>query len=224
MNKFTSVLFDFDGTIANTAADVWASVDYGFDRCGYYLPKSFSRDNRNLALPIDEMAKRLYPGISESDCRRIRGSVNNHYRYVTSYDKTVLYDGIAELLGFLKNKSIPTGILSNKGHMSLGRILEKKGWGWYFDDYCGAKDSEGDVTTKEERLKRFSSGFDTTRCVYIGDTAWDVTAAKQNGFMSVGVLYGDGDRDELLLQKPDVVCETSRELRDYFIGELDTNA
>lgn len=216
MGRFSAVIFDFDGTVARTAEDVWGSVRYGFEQCGRELPAEFSGDNRNLFQSPGEMMELLYPGSGPALCQRVDQEVAHHYREVTTHPNTVLFPGIRELLELLLEEKIPTGILSNKAHPALGRVLELKGWGRYFTSYRGSLESDGDLGDKVHRLAEYKKQFDMSNAVYIGDSASDVIAAKANGFLSIGLLYGDGDGELVRQSGPDVLCAAPEELLAYF--------
>lgn len=215
--EFTAVLFDFDGTLADTAADVWDSVAYGFTVCGLTLDPDFSGDPRNLAMPVTRMVELLYPELPEEVGQRVRQNVNYHYQYISQYEKTVLYDGILELLQWLKSRHIPMGILSNKTHDALERVLEIKGWRQYFDAVQGTEPKPVELD-KVQRLGAFAKRFSGRPVAYVGDSPWDVEAARGNGLFSVGVLYGDGDAALVQAAKPDVVCVTPAALKEFFTG------
>lgn len=214
MRQFSAVLFDFDGTLAYTAADVWDSVRYGFSRFGLELPDAYARDDRNLAKPVEVMVSELYPQVGDDVGTAVNQAVSDHYRNLSAYTNTVLYPGIQNTLALLKENGIPVGILSNKGHLSLGRILKMKGWLHYFTSYCGTLDT--DTRRKAGRLESYSKNFDLTNSVYIGDSASDVYAARENGLQTIGVLYGDGDSENLISSQPDVVLASSEALYRYF--------
>ena len=216
MHKYTAVIFDFDGTIAYTAKAVWNSLRYGFEKAGLVLPQDYSSDDRNLANTVYEMVENFYPQASDDILKIVADGVNEHYRYLSEYPDTVLYPHIRELLLYLKSADIPTGILSNKGHYSLGRILKTKDWMRYFTSYCGVKDDDEEVKEKGDRLKDYLTLFDTTDCIYIGDSAGDVRAAEYNKIPCIGVLYGDGDKRLVVESKPDYICETPADLLKFF--------
>lgn len=216
MGRFSAVIFDFDGTVARTAEDVWGSVRYGFEQCGRELPAEFSGDNRNLFQSPGEMMELLYPGSGPALCQRVDQEVAHHYREVTTHPNTVLFPGIRELLELLLEEKVPTGILSNKAHPALGRVLELKGWDRYFTSYRGSLPTDGDLGDKVHRLRNYMKSFDVTNAAYIGDSAWDVVAAKANGLLSIGLTYGDGDGEQVKESGPDVLCTTPEELLEYF--------
>ena len=216
MAKFSAVIFDFDGTVARTAEDVWGSVRYGFESCGLVLPESFSGDSRNLFQSPGEMVEKLYPGTDPNLGQRVDEAVSHHYREVTTHPNTVLFPGIRELLELLLEERVPMGILSNKPHPALGRVLAIKGWDRYFTSYRGSLPTDGDLGDKVHRLRDYMRSFDVTNAAYIGDSAWDVVAAKENGLLSIGLTYGDGDGELVRESGPDVLCTTPEELLAYF--------
>lgn len=216
MGKFSAVIFDFDGTVARTAEDVWASVRYGFECNALTLPPDFSGDSRNLFQSPGEMVEKLYPGSDPVLGQRVDQAVAHHYREITTHPNTVLFPGIQELLELLLERGVPTGILSNKAHPALGRVLELKGWGRYFTSYRGSLPTDGDLGDKVHRLRNYMKSFDVTNAAYIGDSASDVIAAKENGLLSIGLTYGDGDGELVRESGPDVLCTTPEELLEYF--------
>lgn len=216
MEQFSAVLFDFDGTVARTAEDVWASVRYGFEVCGLELPAAYAADSRNLFNSPGEMMGRLYPHSGADLRRKADEAVAHHYRDLNPHANTVLFPGIRELLELLLEEGIPTGILSNKAHPALGRVLAVKGWDRYFTSYRGSLDSDGDLSDKVKRLGNYMKSFDVTNAVYIGDSASDVVAAKANGLRAIGLTYGDGDGELVKKSGPDILCTVPEELLAYF--------
>lgn len=216
MEKFSAVLFDFDGTVAHTADDVWESVKYGFETCGLELPAAYMADSRNLYYSAGEMARQLYPETNAALEESINAAVARHYRTITTYPHTVLFPGIRELLELLLREGIPTGILSNKPQPALERVLTMKGWDRYFTSYRGTLPTDGDQYGKVERLADYMKSFDLSHAVYIGDSYGDVDAAKANGLRSIGLTYGDGDGELVKKSGPDILCTAPEELLAYF--------
>lgn len=216
--NFSSVLFDFDGTLADTAEDVWDSVSYGFSVCGLKLDPAFRMDARNLSMSVPQMVELLYPRLPAEIGQQVRLHVNYHYQYLSKYDKTVLYDGIQELLQWLVDRGTLVGILSNKTHDALDRILKVKGWRRYFGPVQGTESRPVELDNKVQRLKEFANKFGGVTPVYVGDSPWDVEAAKVNGLFSIGVLYGDGDSALVRAAEPDVICSTPDALKKFFMG------
>ena len=220
MHRYSAVLFDFDGTLADTAKDVWDSVRYGFGKNGLSIPDNYAADDRNLAKLNEQIVAELYPGSPEALGRQVAADVAHHYRNLNTYPRTQLYPYIKELLSALRAAQIPTGILSNKSHTSLGRILKEKGWLDYFDSYRGTLDSDNDTLGKVDRLRNYMAAFDTSDAVYIGDSAGDVEAAKANGLYVIGAVSSLG-KTAFCMQMAD---QLARQGRDVLVFSLEMMA
>lgn len=56
--EYRCLLWDFDGTLADTGSDVWNSLTYAARRAGGAIDDLYMRDDANLADPMDEIAAR----------------------------------------------------------------------------------------------------------------------------------------------------------------------
>ena len=62
--EYRCLLWDFDGTLADTGSDVWNSLTYAARRAGGAIDDLYMRDDANLADPMDEIMRHVipYPG------------------------------------------------------------------------------------------------------------------------------------------------------------------
>ena len=200
--KYKIVVWDFDGTLADTAMDVWASLDYAAQQCGGKLPTSF-KSRSNLSLPINKIYSMVfpYPG----------GDMSKHF------EQTVLYPGIKNLLSSLQKNGVANYIVTMKPEQALKSILMNKGWHSYFegslspDSYYESLQRE---MTKAEMIANVivQTDFDKQDYVYIGDTWSDVEASRENQIDCIGVTYGDGDEEMLLSSKPKYCARSVEEI------------
>lgn len=217
------VLWDFDGTLADTGADVWASLAYAAGRCGGKLPEGFVCDDANLGMPMAEIFRRVEPFPGPGAFDRFDEDVRVHYRMINDYPRTRLYPGVLGLLGRLRRERIRSAIVTNKPRQALERLLEAKGWsslfdGWITPDWpvsrldglayggcAGGSGTGTDGMDKTAMIARMIARFAATpaECVYVGDTWSDVDAAHANGVSCIAVTYGDGDTEALLARSPE---------------------
>ena len=211
--RFEGVIFDFDGTIAYTAEDVWRAVDYAVELEGHKIDPAFRSVHTNLSKPVRQMYEEIFGGsISDEMFERLCENLDKHYRYITDYPTTYMYEGMEPILQKLRELGIPTGIVTNKGEFSLRRILDIKGWGRYFDFLLGC-DSLGDGYKKPQLMAHMlENDFPGKSCVYIGDSYSDVTSSRANGIPCIGLTYGDGDPEALRAEDPDWVCDDLTEV------------
>jgi phosphoglycolate phosphatase len=183
-----AVLFDFDGTLADTAPDLGAAVNW-------------LRTQRNLeALPIDEV--RPYASMGARGLLRIGfGMTPEHPEYLgmreaflTRYEQklfeeTTLFPGIAELLGKLRQRGIAWGIVTNKAMRFASRIVEALA---LEPDclVCGdstpyLKPNPASLLLAAQKLK-----LEPSNCCYLGDDLRDMQAASAAGMRPIAVEWG----------------------------------
>lgn len=223
MGRADAVIFDFDGVIADTRADVWDSVEYAANAVGGVMDREFMEDTSHVALPEEELFRHIRPlppgNLFDVFCSNIK----THYRTMNPFHKTRMYPGLEEIFRYLAKQGIAWAVVSSKPEPALKRLVEVKGWEELMP-VCYSLDSVPGADTKqavygylmEHELKH-------RHPVCIGDTWSDITAARICGFPAVAVLYGDGDRTALLREKPDHTAGDGWELfgviKELTLGE-----
>lgn len=214
-----AVFWDFDGTIADTCKDVWASLQYAAGGMGSSFSEDFMSEDCNLSLPMCEILAHAVPPLGPDLLGAFDECVSVHYRTLSNHELTEFYPGVEDVLQGLGECGIPRWIVTNKPQVALARLLRKKGWSHYFDG-CVSPDSLGPEEASKTQMLRAALervGADPARCCMIGDSWGDVFAAREAGVLSVAVTYGDGDVEKLLVQKPDVVVTDSVELQGLLL-------
>jgi phosphoglycolate phosphatase len=111
-----------------------------------------------------------------------------------------VYDGVEQLLSELRAQGICIAVATAKQEHFAERILEEFKLAQFFETICGT-DHDGERTTKAqvvaEVLQRLGiEDRDSVRMV--GDRHHDAHGASVHGVSTIGVLWGYGDRDELI--------------------------
>ena len=205
MSKYEVVLWDFDGTLAYTSADVWTSLIYAAGQCNGALPVAYMEDDSNLGKSVKEIFREITPYPGDEMFEKYDNLVTVHYRKMNEFKKTYLYPGICELLGRLNEKGVVNYIITMKPQEALERILRNKDWERLFDGWISPDSvSEDNLQSKGEMIAHIIEqiGCEKEDCVYIGDTWSDAAASHENGIDCIAVLYGDGDREKLTAQNP----------------------
>ena len=96
--KYKVILWDFDGTLANTGADVWDSLEYAAGKLGGSMDEKFKSCDSNLGKPMREIFRQVHPFPGEEKLATFDEWVTIHYRTISEYPKTELYPGIREIL------------------------------------------------------------------------------------------------------------------------------
>jgi len=125
--------------------------------------------------------------------------------------KLVKMPGVDEALAYLQGKGaalgVATGNLEAIGWIKI-EVLDLRHWfsfGGFSDNY----DVRSDMIAHAIRLAHNHAGPDATVCV-VGDTPFDISAARANGLPTIAVATGNFSFDQLMEHEPEV-CTTTLE-------------
>lgn len=207
----SAVMFDLDGTLADTLGDIAAAANHALSEMGFatYEVPSY----RYLA---GQGVRRLFAdAIGEEDERTITALVARFKAYYAlhRYDTTGPYDGIPELLDALTQRGTTLAVLSNKPHEATCDMIERLFKRWPFAAVFGHQ--EGQVLKPDPTVAcRITEdlGIPPAAWIYVGDTRVDMETGRSAGFYTVGVTWGFRDAAELRTSGADVVVESPAEL------------
>lgn len=210
--KFDAVLFDFDGTIADTGVGVFNSIRLATASMGF-KPLNEKTLRTFIGPPLSDSFKREL-GLSDEQCKT---AVE---RYRETYGKRgifqlELYDGIEDLLRELKQNGIKVGVASSKPKKFINRILDFLNFGGLVD-FVSAPSLEDEASSDKASLIRNAAeafGADKSRAVMVGDRHFDVNGARLAGVTSIGVTYGYGSEEELRNAGADYIANSVADIR-----------
>lgn len=212
MSNFDAVLFDFDGTVADTGEGVFLCVRYAIDAHGLEQPSD--KDIRKfIGPPMIVSYHTLYPQLSDDEIQSLMQSYREKYAEVGLY-KYKLYDGITELLKKLNGNGIKTAVASSKPQEALKNIIKVSGIDKYFDCIVGADRNYTDsdkATIVEEAIKR-TGVTDKSRVLMVGDRKYDIVGAHKAGIACAAVLFGYGSQEEFDEYRADYVVNSFKEV------------
>ena len=132
--KYTTIFFDLDGTIIDSGEGVSNSVLYALERFG--IKETKENALKFIGPPLAESFKEFYGFDSEKATRGIK-IYREYYREKGIYE-CYLYDGIKELLGWLKSEGYKVVLCTSKPEEYAHRVLNYFGILDLFDFACGA--------------------------------------------------------------------------------------
>jgi len=217
MSNFDAVLFDFDGTVADTGEGVFLCVRHAIEVHGLKQP-SDSEIRRFIGPPMIVSYRTLYPQLCDDEIQSLMQSYREKYAEVGLY-KYKLYDGITELLRKLNEAGIKTAVASSKPQEALTNIIKVSGIDKYFDCIVGADKNYTDsdkATIIEEAIRR-TEVTDRSRVLMVGDRKYDIVGAHKAGVACAAVLFGYGSREEFDEYKADYIVESFKEVENLVI-------
>lgn len=184
------ILFDFDGTLADTAPDLGAAANRQRIRAGFEpLPLEVLRPYSSAgARGLLRCALNLMPTDEAYEAHRVQ--FLKDYEAAMTVD-TCLFDGVPELLAQIKNEGMAWGIVTNKATYLATPIVKALG----LAQECAVLVC-GDTTahSKPHPLPLLhaaqQAGYNVERCLYVGDDLRDIQAAQAAGMPSIAAAYG----------------------------------
>jgi phosphoglycolate phosphatase len=184
------ILFDFDGTLADTAPDLGAAANRQRTRAGLEpLPLEVLRPYSSAgARGLLRCALNLMPTDETYEAHRVQ--FLKDYEAAMTVD-TCLFDGVPELLAQIKDEGMAWGIVTNKATYLATPIVQALG----LAQDCAVLVC-GDTTAhaKPHPLPLLhaaqQAGYDVERCLYVGDDLRDIQAAQAAGMPSIAAAYG----------------------------------
>ncbi len=219
MNNFDAVIFDFDGTVADTGRGVFRCIKESLAKSG--LP------------PLSEASLRTFIGPPLHDSFRRECHIDDdelvetlvrQYREVYSASgiyEFEIYDGMESLFRDLRDADIKIGIASSKPEDFINIILEKTGLKKYFDIAAGSdpRYADCDKTTIIRTCISKLSLPEGSRHLMVGDRCFDIEGAHNAGLPCAAVLFGYGSREEFERYKADYIVSTAEELKSIVISK-----
>lgn len=130
----------------------------------------------------------------------------------TSLYRIEAYDGMKELLEYLKSKDIKIAVVTNKGHDRAIENIEMVYGKGYFDKITGEQDGmKRKPDPAGALLTAAALGAAPSECLYFGDTNTDMQTGLNAGMDTVGVTWGFRDREELEPFHPKFIIDDPRE-------------
>lgn len=218
MNRLA--LFDCDGTLVDSQANICLAMEHAFREVGMVPPPRPSI-RRIVGLSLLEIMRTLLP---EADSSAHADMVE---QYRASYlilrnnglEHEPLYDGMAGMLSKLDEHGWKLGVATGKSDRGLERCLDHHAIKNLFVTLQTADrhPSKPDPSMVIEAMA--DAGADSKSTVVIGDTVYDILMSKAAGCRSIGVSWGYHPIAELREAGADKIAETMNELEE-FLGEM----
>ncbi len=220
--KFKAVIFDFDGTLVDTCADIALCINEMLSHYGYEN-KTNEQVKAALCFGPVKLVYNVLPSEVANDSKLLDECVEFYRgKYNVSENKlTYPYDGIINLLTVLKENGIKIAINTNKNSFQTRNIVSGIFADETFDKIVGFSDSRPAKPNPCGALMIANElGIEPCDIVYIGDSHVDIKTAKNAGMSSVGVSWGYRSRDVLEKENPDYIADNVAQLSEYILSNI----
>ena len=213
--RYKNIFLDLDGTVVKSDPGITRGLTYMFNHLGIPVPEE-SELFKFIGPPVKYVLKEY----------GIHGEANDkaYALYREYYDKKgiyemELYEGMAELLEELNKASAAVHMATAKRENQTEIALEHMKVRHYFKHvFCAEADKN--ILLKKDILKKALDvmGEFPDAPVMIGDRDVDIVGGKENGFDTIGVLFGYGSEKEIKGSRPTHIAADMANLRELLLG------
>ena len=213
---WSTVLFDLDGTIVDSASDITASLAHMFTELGLDVPSDDVL--RSYVGPPLLDSLRLTAGFDDAEAWEALNVYRDHY--ADHVLRSPVFPGVAGVLERLHAAGVPVALATSKPESMAREVLDHAGLTQYFTVITGASDDE-ELSTKadvvREALRRLRDrGVDVSNTVMVGDRGYDTLGAGANGVPTILVEWGYGSPAEA--SDAMAVVHSTDQLRNLLLG------
>ncbi len=198
-HRYKAMIFDLDGTLADTIKDLIDAVNKALTDHG--LPTHTYDEGRKLiGRGVRNLMMRALPEDHPKDAAFIDNITDLMMSYYSRQcvHRTKAYPGIEDLLRYLNYQKIPCAVVTNKPEDTAKFIIEKLFFHWPFKIIVGQSERfprKPDPTALLHVIEQL--GVEAKECIYVGDSSVDYQTAKNAGVLPVLSLWGYGNADVL---------------------------
>ncbi|EPD77892.1 MULTISPECIES: HAD family hydrolase [Atopobiaceae] len=208
------VIFDFDGTLADTMPGITQTARKVFTEIG--MTEEEMGDIRRIVGPPFPYAFEMVYGMNRAQAE----AVTKRYREIYAVEGTwPLFEGIYPLLDDLKRAGKLVAIASSKKQDLVLRGVKDNRLEGVLDACVGRRDEA--ESTKVQAIADVMNKLqvDTEHAVMVGDRMYDIDAARPNDVPCVGVLYGNTTvKQELIDHGAAAIVDNVPELHHVLLG------
>lgn len=217
--RFAHVVFDFDGTLVDSAGDIVGCLEEAVREAGLALDGPIPTSV--VGPPLTDLVARLFPRTTVAAREALIERFKALYD-ASSYPRTRPYPGVRALLADLRASGVATYIATNKRSAPTLRLVDWLELGPFRGVAC-IDGVPGPPRSKTEMLKALAlaHALPPERTALVGDTEGDVRAAHACGVTAIAVLHGYGDERQVRAAAPHHIGEDTAALRRLLVAPYD---
>ena len=214
--KYSTVLFDLDGTLTDPVQGICGSVRYALQKAGRPVGPIESY-HKYIGPPLLRSFE-VYANATPEEAQELLGYYRERFSTVGLFENEV-YPGMPELLDRLCQAGKTMMVATSKPEVFARKILDHFQLAAYFS-FVGGATLDGVRSTKEEVIDyvlKTKEVVSLSEVIMVGDRKFDILGAKHAGVSSVGCVYGYGSREELETAGADYVVDSIGELQNLLL-------
>lgn len=204
--RYNTILLDLDGTLMDSGEGIMRCAQYALGKMGVTID-DWHTLRHFVGPPLEDSFMDFY-GFDASKAHDAVMAYRERY-FTEGRMEQRPYPGTTAFLQRLRDMGITVCLATSKMSSQSMFVIETFGLSEYID-HVFARDDAGLIHTKADVIRtalHTLSISDLSMVLMVGDRKFDVLGARECGIDSAGVLYGYGDREELLAAGATYICE-----------------
>lgn len=191
MKRNFTVIFDLDGTLIDSQASILLSIEAALEEVGFESVVPLIKEL--IGPPLLETLG-VICGTSDSEKISTAAAKFKEIYDAEGYRNSLPYDGVDELLRWLKAEGYGICLVTNKRQVPTEKILEYFDWRQHFSHVYTIDSAALPFKNKTEAIAKLlhESGVDPVQAIYVGDRHEDYEAATNNHVKCLLVQWGYG--------------------------------
>lgn len=220
MDDKLHILWDMDGTLVDSAPEVYATIEKSLASVGIDVHNAAKP--LRIGPPVRMVIRNSFPEelLSEEQLDDAVKAFRQIYD-TSDYVNTNPFEGIDDIL---RDTRFIHHIITNKPDLPTNRIVAFKGWKDCVAEVLTPNTLGGRTWAKPELFKYCRDEYPDALMVGVGDMASDSEAARFAGINTIGVLWGTGTQKELENVECNYIVSSTTELKQLLehINEYNT--
>lgn len=213
--KIKATIFDFDEVIIKSYKDHLDAFIEVAKKHGIKVKREEVK--RLFGLPAKQMFKKILPTASNQQIEKMVKERDRVYLKLLRKRGTKLVPYLKNFLKFLEKNNFKIAIASSSQRKSILIALEMAKIKHYFEAIVSVEDTKKHKPHPEPLLKAAKLiGVKPKYCAYIGDSIYEMIAAKRAKMKAFGLLTGSYSKKQLMQAGADYVAKNYLELKNYF--------
>jgi len=200
-------LFDVDGTLLDSAADICGAIAQVLERNGA-PPQPYEFLKSYVGLHLNALFGEVFPDAGPERLEELLQEYRTTY-WGRGHAATTVFPGVAEALGSLGGRK---STATTKGTPTTRLVLEKFGLIRHFDHVQGTDGFPSKPAPDVIQAALAALGARPEECLMVGDSPADMEAGRAAGVKTCAVLYGYGQPEAMARFEPDYWIEDLRAL------------
>lgn len=207
-----AIIFDFDGTLADTRSGILATAQETLRLMGRE-PAEEAKLISTIGLPLHQNFT-LGAGLSEEDAEKAVAVYREIFERV-GVPAVTAFPGVEEVLSTLASRGVPMAVATSRGQHSLELLMRRLG----FDRYIPPERCFGVETVARQKpapdivyVIMGKLGAKPEETLIVGDTTFDIEMGRAAGCYTCGVSYGNQSADQLAAASPNYILDDLRKL------------